>query len=191
MDVILFLFSCVCMCYIPSRLTADHRLRGRDRTFLANYPVKDKDTPDWIFTSVVREEVNTGEVMVESHFNNVGMSASPPLCLSFGICLFKITFTVPVYVSVWDRKGEFENNFVLFIWWFHRRWWGLSPPSAAVCTHTLSPLIFCPLSIHLRPSSLQSICHPRLLSLMTVPALFHHFCLSGMSFFISFGFIWF
>lgn len=51
-----------------------------------------------------------------------------------------------------------------------------------LCVHT--PLIFCPLSIHLRPSSLQSICHPRLPSLMTVLALFHHFCLSGMSFFI-------
>lgn len=29
------------------------------------------------------------------------------------------------------------------------------------CVYTLPPLIFCPLSIHLRPSSLQSICHPR------------------------------
>lgn len=41
------------------------------------------------------------------------------------------------------------------------------------------------------PSSLQSICHLRLPSLMTVLSLFHHFCLSGMSFFISVGFIWF
>ena len=97
-----------------------------------------------------------------------------------------------------ETEGEIENNFVLFIWWFHRRWWGLSSPSAAVCTRTHThthththTLIFCPLSIHLRPSSLQSICHPGLLSLMTVLALFHHFCLSGMSFFISGGFIWF
>ena len=35
-----------------------------------------------------------------------------------------------------ETEGEIENNFVLFIWWFHRRWWGLSSPSAAVCTRT-------------------------------------------------------
>lgn len=59
--------------YIHSRLTADHRLVCSDRTFLGNYPLKDKDTPDWIFTSVDREEVNTGEVVVvvESHFINL------------------------------------------------------------------------------------------------------------------------
>lgn len=62
---------------------------------------------------------------------------------------------------------------------------------SCVYTHTRTPLIFSPLSIHLRPSSLQSICHPRLLPLMTVLALFHHFCLAGMSFFIYAGFVWF
>ncbi len=41
-------------------LTVDHRLAGSDQTFLGNYPVKDKNTPEWIFTSADGEEVNTG-----------------------------------------------------------------------------------------------------------------------------------
>lgn len=53
--------------------------------------------------------------------------------------------------------GGFENNSVLFIWWFHRRWWGLSPPSAAVCTLTLALLSFSVHSIYARPACSPSV----------------------------------
>lgn len=115
-----------------SRLTADHRLRGSDRTFLGNYPVKDKDTPDRIFTSVDRQEVNTWEVVVmvvESNFNNLKCLFRLRSVSAFGFVIFSLS----QFVCLCET---FENNFVLFIWWFHRRWWGLSPPSAAVCTHS-------------------------------------------------------
>ncbi len=100
-----FVSSLLCVhvhAFIHCRRTADHRLRGSDRTFLGNYPVKDKDTPNRIFTSAERQEVNTGEVVVvmvmmsESNFNNlkclfpfrsVSMLGFVLLCLSQFVCV--------------------------------------------------------------------------------------------------------
>lgn len=45
--------------------TAAHRLGGRHRTFLGNYAVTDKGTPDRIVSSVHDEELAPGEEVVE------------------------------------------------------------------------------------------------------------------------------
>lgn len=90
MNVISFLLCVHVHAYIHSRPTADRRLGRRDRTFLGNCPVKDKNAPGWIFTSVVREEVNTGEVavMVQSDVNNFSA-----LCLT--VLSFEVLYLSP------------------------------------------------------------------------------------------------
>lgn len=79
MDVILF------TAYSHSCQSADHRLRGSDRTCLGNYPVTDKDIP-------LDLHLNTGEVVlvVESNLNNLKllMSISPRALKITLSCLF-------------------------------------------------------------------------------------------------------
>lgn len=101
-------------------------------------------------------------IVVESVNMKFQTSLSSPLDVS--ICHCKSCGSQPCFVRLCETEKENMKITLSCLFggstgddevWVH---------PLQLCVHTHTPLIFCPLSIHLRPSSLQSVCHPKLLS---------------------------